>query len=223
MYTLYWHPSSSSYAPMAVLEETGAGYSMHEVDYDGGETRQAAYLRLQPLGLIPALKFADSRSMFESGAIILYICDQHRETANLAPMPDETDRPAYLQWLFFLADTLYPAYNRYYWPARYTVAAGDACGVKEQARQTMLKQWQVVEDALAANGPWLLGQRFSACDIYLQMVSTWHETPAELMNVFPRVRNVAQGVLARTACRTAFDRHNFGSGLEEASGNAVAM
>jgi glutathione S-transferase len=215
MYKLYWHPSSSSYAPMAILEETEAKILLHKVDYDGGETRHPNYLRLQPLGLIPVLEFSDGRSMFESGAIVLHICDQHRNKQNLAPMPDEPDRPTYLQWLFFLTNTLYPSYNRFYWPARYTANEEDASGVKKQALQTMLKQWQVVEDTLKGKGPWLLGRRFSACDIYLQMISAWHEHPAELLDAYPRVRDVAQGVLDRPACRRAFDRHNFRSGLEE--------
>jgi len=38
MYTLYWHPYSSSYAPMAVLEELCVEFDLYEVDYDGGET-----------------------------------------------------------------------------------------------------------------------------------------------------------------------------------------
>ena len=77
MYTLYWHPWSSSYAPMAVMEELGVAFDHHEVDYDGGETETSDYRQIQPLGLIPALKIGDGRSMFESAAIILYLCDFH--------------------------------------------------------------------------------------------------------------------------------------------------
>lgn len=199
---------------MAILEEVGVGFALHEVDYDGGENRQPAYLKLQPLGLIPALGLPDGRSMFESGAIVLHISDLHRDSVELAPAVDDPDRPAFLQWMFFLTNTLYPSYNRFYWAARYTANADQANGVKEQAREAMLKQWQVVEDALAQQGPWLLGHRFSACDIYLQMISTWHEDPGVLLNDFPRVKDVAHGVLNREACRRAFDRHNFDSGLE---------
>lgn len=213
MYKLYWHPNTSSYAPMAVLEELDVSFDLHEVDYDGGETQTPKYLRVQPLGLIPALEFEGGGSMFESGAIVLYLCDRHGETS-LAPSPKEAERPIYLQWLFFLADTLYPSYSRFYWPARYTAASEGASDVKEQARQTMMKQWQVVEDALQTNGPWLLGRRFSACDIYLQMVTTWHESPADLLNAFPRVREVARGVIAREGCQRALDRHNFKTGFE---------
>ena len=188
-------------------------FALHEVDYDGGENRTPDYLRLQPLGLVPALEFEDGGSMFESGAMVLYLCDRHREV-DLAPSPEEAERPSYLQWLFFLTDTLYPSYNRFYWPARYTAASEGAHDVKEQARRTLLKQWQVVEDALQRNGPWLLGRRFSACDIYLQMITTWHESPAELLNNFPHIREVARSVIARGGCQRALNRHNFKTGFE---------
>ena len=81
----------------------------------------------------------------------------------------------------------------------------------------MLTQWQVVEDALRRDGPWLLGRRFSACDIYLQMMTTWHETPADLLAAMPSVRELAQGVVARDACRRALRRHDFETGIETAA------
>ncbi len=198
---------------MAVLEEIGVSFTLHQVDYDGGETRSPDYLLIQPLGLIPALRFENGGSMFESAAIVLHLCDRH-SGAMLAPSPEQAERSAYLQWLFFLTDTLYPSYNRYYHPARYTADSSGAADVKEQARRTMLKQWQVIEGALQRNGPWILGQRFSACDIYLQMITTWHENPAELLGTYPRIRELARGVMARPRCRRAFERHTFESGLE---------
>lgn len=198
---------------MAVLEELGVEYDLHEVDYDGGETRRPEYRRLQPLGLIPALELGNGTSMFESAAIILYLSDRHRGQP-LAPAPDDPDRPHYLQWMLYLADTLYPSYNRYYHPERYTAADDGAGDVKEQAGQAVLTQWQAIEDALSRGGPWLLGERFSACDIYLQMITTWHQTPSELLARFPGIREVAGGVVARDGCRRAFDRHNFESGLD---------
>ena len=213
MYTLCWHPWSSSYAPMAVLEELGVEFDLYEVDYDGGENLTSDYRRLQPLGLIPALKIDDNRSMFESAAIILYLCDRHGE-AGLAPKPDAPDRHSYLQWILFLADTIYPSYNRYYHPERYTASAEGAPDVKTQAQLNALAQWQVIEDSLTDNGPWLLGSRFSACDIYLQMMTTWHETPGDLFESFPRIRELARGVTERDRCQRAIKRHNFATGFE---------
>ena len=216
MYKLYWHPSSSSLAPMAVLEELGVPFDLHEVDFDSGENRTSSYLVIQPLGLVPAIVLKDGSTMFESAAIIQYLCDRHREP-NLAPSFDEAQRPRYLQWLFFLADTIYPSYNRFYHPERYTVATEGASDVKEQARRTVLKQWQIVEESLQINGPWLLGEYFSACDIYLQMVTTWHERPVDLFSDFPHVRELARGVIARDGCRRAIQRHHFETGFENES------
>ena len=212
MYTLYWHPTASSYAPMAVLEELGVAFDLHEVDYDGGETNSPEYRKLHPLGLIPALRLPDGQSMFESAAIIAFLCDRH-QGPGLAPRPDEAERAAFLQWMFFMADTLYPSYNRYYHPERYTADRQGEEGVKQQAMITADKQWRVIEEALATPGPWLLGERFSACDIYLQMMTTWHEGPEDLLTRFPRIKELARGVLSRAASRKAFDRHNFPSGL----------
>ncbi len=212
MYTLYWHPYSSSYAPMAVLEELGVDFDLYEVDYDGGENLTPEYQLLQPLGLIPAPGIGEDQSMFESAAIILYLCDRHKE-ADLAPSIEEQDRHSYLQWMLFMADTIYPSYNRYYHPERYTASAEGAPDVKTQAMTTVLKQWQIVEDSLREYDPWLLGHRFSACDIYLQMMTTWHETPADLFASFPRLRELAHGVTLRAPCRRAIDRHNFATGF----------
>ena len=212
MYRLYWHPYASSLAPMAVLEELGVPFELYHVDYEGGETQTPEYLRVQPLGLIPALGFDDGSSMFESAAIVQFLCDRHRQP-ELAPIIGDPQRARYLQWLYFMADTIYPSYNRYYHPERYSADPEGASGVKEQARQTVMKQWRVIEDALEIDEPWLLGGRFSACDIYLQMLTTWHETPGDLFGTFPKLREVARGVAAREACQRAIQQHNFETGL----------
>ena len=213
VYQLYWHPNASSLAPMAVLEELGVEFDLHQVNYDGGETRTPEYQSLQPLGLIPALKFEDGSSMFESAAIVLFLCDRHRQP-ELAPSLEDPERPRYIQWLFFMADTIYPSYNRYYRSGRYTADPEGVPGVKEQARLSVLEQWQVIEDSLQGNGPWLLGDRFSACDIYLQMLTSWHESPRDLLESFPAIHQLARGVVARGSCRRAIQRHSFDTGIE---------
>jgi glutathione S-transferase len=151
--------------------------------------------------------------MFESAAMIIYLSDSH-PGSGLAPRSNEIERAAYLQWMLFMSDTIYPSYNRYYHPERYTTEPSGEVGVKEQAMLLARKQWQVIENELHANGPWVLGNCFSACDVYLQMMTTWHEGPSDLLGKFPKVKQVAEGVLAREASRRAFERHNFPSGLE---------
>jgi glutathione S-transferase len=198
---------------MAVLEEIGQPYEARRVDYEGGENQTPSYLSIQPLGLIPALEFADGGSMFESAAIVLFLCDRHRR-GDLAPGIEEPERAAFLQWLFFLADTVYPAYNRFYRPEKYTTDPSGAAVISDAARASFTRHWGILEDRLKSEGPWLLGNRFSACDIYMHMVSSWDEDPMALYAAFPRLRDVAAGVMERPACRKAFGRHIWRNGLE---------
>lgn len=198
---------------MAVLEEVGISFELYEVDKDGGECDTLEYREIQPLGLIPALKLPDGSSMFESAAIVQYLSDNHG-MGKLAPSQEEPDRPRYLQWLHFMADTIYPTYNRYYWPPRYSAHPDGVEGVRDHICEIVLHQWQVIEDSLKKDGPWMLGQRFSSCDIYLQMMTTWHKPPSNLLNTFPCVRELAKGVFAREACQRAIQRHNFETGFE---------
>ena len=214
MYTLYWNPLASSLAPMAVLEETGVAYDLHRVDSDGGECESREYREIQPLGLIPALGLPDGGSMFESAAIVQFLSDRHA-AGELAPRPEGASRSRYLQWLHFMAGTVYPTYNRYYCPERFSADSQSLAEIRTHLSEIVLQQWQVLEDLLNAGGPWVLGGRFSACDIYLQMMTTWHRSPAELLGRFPAVRNLCHAVSRREACRRAIDRHGFDTGLAE--------
>ena len=214
MYKLYWHRDTSSTAAMAILEEIGKPYDMQELIWERGDTENPEYLKVSPLGLFPALELGDGTSMFESAAMVQILCDRHPEI-NLAPLVNEPDRPKYLQWLFYLSNTVYPSTTRIWHPERFTTTPAYEATVKEQAQKTIIDQWQGIETYLKKEGPYLLGDRFSACDIYLQMITTWMEDPAELLNYFPAIRNLVKTVVARESCKMANDRHNPSTGLEE--------
>ena len=213
MYKLYWQRDTSSTAAMAILEEIGQPFDMQELIWERGDTKTPEYLKVSPLGLFPALELGDGTSMFESAAIVQILCDRHPEI-NLAPLNDEPDRPKYLQWLYYLSNTIYPSTTRIWHPERFTTTPEYESTVKEQAQITIMDQWQGIETYLDKEGPYLLGGRFSACDIYLQMITTWLEDPADLLNTFPNICNLVKEVVSRESCKIANDRHNPATGLE---------
>ena len=55
MLTLYYTPGACSMAAHIVLEESGEEYEAKKVDLAGGEQRTEAYLKINPLGRVPAL------------------------------------------------------------------------------------------------------------------------------------------------------------------------
>ena len=214
MYKLYWHPDGSSTAAMAILEEIGQPFDMQEINWQRGDSETPEYKKVSPLGLFPALELGDGTSMFESAAMVQILCDRHPEL-NLAPTIDDPDRPKYLQWLYYLSNTVYPSTTRIWHPERFTTKPEYEPTIKEQAEITIMEQWRGIDTYLEKEGPFLLGSRFSACDIYLQMITTWLEDPADLLVTFPNIRNLVKEVLSRKSCKTANNRHNPSTGLEE--------
>jgi len=130
MYKLYWHRDTSSTAAMAILEEIGQPFDMQELIWERGDTETPEYLKVSPLGLFPALELGDGTSMFESAAMVQILCDRHPEI-NLAPLINEPDRPRYLQWLFYLSNTVYPSPTRVWLPERFTTTPENEPSVKE--------------------------------------------------------------------------------------------
>ena len=202
MLKLYWSPETASLAPMAVLEEVVADYEAIQIDYDGKQQKTPGYLALNPCGLIPAMTLSDGRTMFEAAAIVMHLCDLH-PSARLAPPPGDPDRPLFYQWMLYLADTPQPTYRHYYYPDRF---AADEEDMRKRAVDMLLSQFVIVEDALS-RGQWLLGDRFSACDIYLHMLTTWFEPPEALYARFPNIARVCAGVEARPASARAIEKH----------------
>lgn len=213
MYKLYWHVQTSSAAIITVLEELGVPYELHEIIYETGYTKTPGYLKVSPLGHFPSLEIEGMGSMFESAAIIQFLCDRHQNKA-LAPSLDEPERARFLQWLFYLSNTIYPTYTRYWHPERYTSSPECESDVKEQMLSSIMKLWAGIEGILHEDGPWLLGSRFSACDIYLQMITTWHNDPAQLLDTYPNIKKLCWGVIERPASQRAIELHDLKTGFE---------
>lgn len=171
-YVLYWHPQTSSYAPHVVLEEIGVNYETKFVDYEASEQKSESFLAINPNGMLPVLLLEDGRSVYESAAIVMYLSDRHSE-ANLAPGLSEPDRPFYNQWLFYLSSMVFQTYTRYYQSDRYSTDPTNSHPIREQAARDLVHRWQIVDRALMGKS-WLLGSRFSVCDIYMQMLTLWH-------------------------------------------------
>ena len=166
-------------------------------------------VKINPNGLVPALKLGDGRVMFETAAMVLYLADRYPD-AGLAPAGDDPDRAHYYQWLLFLADTIQAAYKRYYWPHRFITDEGDLENMKprirEQAVHDLLGHWAIVEENLAGR-QWMLGDDFSAADIYMLMLAHWFRPVDDLFARCPNVARVAENTAVRPAVRKAREMH----------------
>jgi glutathione S-transferase len=151
---LYYAPRTRAGAARWMLEETGVPYRVETLDMGAGEHRRAEYLKINPMGKVPAIKDGDV-VVSENAAIALYLADAY-PAAGLAPPIGDPARGRYLKWCVWAAGCLEPAMMQAY--LKFEVERGTA-------------GWggpEIVVDVLAdalREAPYLLGESFSAADV----------------------------------------------------------
>lgn len=154
----YHNPRSRSQMAHWMLEEVGAPYRIEPVSFDKNEHKSPAFLALNPMGKLPTIVHRGT-VVTETAAIIAYLADAFPR-AGLAPAPDDPSRGAYYRWLFFGAGCFEPALL-------------DKMMKRPEVERKSAVGWGSYEDVIAtlkgalAKGPYLLGERFTAADVYI--------------------------------------------------------
>src|SRR5262245_6236004 len=76
--TLFHCPNSRSSGTLNLLEELGVPYTLHVINMKAREQRQPAYLAINPMGKVPAVKHGDAL-ITEQVAIYIYLADLFHE------------------------------------------------------------------------------------------------------------------------------------------------
>ncbi len=203
IYSLYYAEGSASMGVRVVLEELGQPYKLIPESIDRTVQRSPELLAFNPNGWIPVLVNKDT-AIYECGAIVTWLCDRHPDSG-LAPSVDAPERGRFLQWLFFFSSSLQNAYQMSYYSDRFCDTAEHEASVKRRSVSRLRELWQVVDDAVG-NNDWMLGDRFSAADIYLFMLTTWlspaHDHPG--VEEFEQVHRIANAVSKRPSVRLVY-------------------
>jgi glutathione S-transferase len=197
MYTLYWTPTGANMAAHAALIEIGAPRELILVDIDKGEHRTEAYRRIQPHGRVPALRHG-GLVMYESAAILLYLADRHPE-AGLAPDLMSPERGLFDQWLMHLTNTLQEHQMHWFHPDFYIDGPELQAALKSHARGRIEESFRYFDGVLATRGPYLLGERFSAADLFFYMLAVWTRRMPRPATTLPNVRRLVALVHERPA------------------------
>jgi glutathione S-transferase len=157
MMTLIHAPHSRSTRILSLIEEMGLRdridiRTVNIPRQDGTGHRDPA--NPHPEGKVPVLLDGDTM-ITESGAIMLYLT-QRFPGAGLAPRPDEAGWARYLTWMVWYGSVMEP------------VLILQAAGITHPWLTAALRgpdQAAVRIRAALEQGPWLLGDRFSAADV----------------------------------------------------------
>jgi len=190
---LYTNPQSRGRIVRWMLEEIGQPYEVEVLDY-GSTMKEPAYLAINPMGKVPALRHGDA-VVTETAAICAYLADAF-PAARLAPSPGHKLRAPYYRWLFFTAG-----------PVEYAVSNKALGFVVPADRERMMGYGNIahvmsVLEAALSRSDYLVGDNFTAADLVVgsqlgfgMMFGTIEKRP-----VFERYW---QRVSSRPACQKA--------------------
>lgn len=202
MYSLYYYPGNASLLPHMALREAGARFELRLVDRKNNAQKSVDYLRLNPNGRIPVLVVGDL-VLFETAAITLHIADQHPESG-LAPPPGSKERAHFYKWMVHLTNTPQAEYRAWFYPWEHVTDRAAAITVKQAAGDRLERMFGVISDQLG-DAPWLLGDRFSAADLFLFMLVRWGRGLPNPPRDLPRLSAHASRVVARPAVQATMD------------------
>jgi glutathione S-transferase len=192
---LYFAPYTRATRPRWLLEELGVPYELVRVDMKARAHKTPAYIAdVHPHGAVPAAEI-DGQVIIESAAIIATLADLFPDKG-LAPAPRDPARARYYQWLFYGQATVEPAIE-----ALAAAHKPDSTMTDEQkaaARERWGAMVAFVEKALG-QGPWILGQHFSAADCVMGALLLWAASMKALDGF-----SVAQAYAERCRSRPAF-------------------
>jgi glutathione S-transferase len=161
---LYHVAPSRSSVVLWMLEEVGEPYDIELLSMKKGANREPAYLAINPMGKVPALKHLGT-IITECAAICTYLADAFPKAGLNIPL-DHPQRGPYLKWLFFGPGVLESAVMDRAFP-RAGEARREALGYGD-FDTTM----NVIAKAVTP-GPFLMGDKFTAADVVIGSNLRW--------------------------------------------------
>ncbi len=190
--TFYTNPMSRGQIVRWMLEEVGAPYDQVLLDFGSG-MKDAAYLAINPMGKVPAIKHGD-HVVTECAAICAYLADAFPEAGLAPPLSERAD---YYRWLFFAAGPLEQA------------LVNTSLGFEVPAEKTGMAGYgnfaltvDVLEMAVSKHDH-VAGPEFSAADVYVGSQIVW----GTRFGTLPK-RPAFESYAARITARPAYVRAN---------------
>ena len=189
--TLFHAPNTRSAGVRVLLEELGADYDLHVVSFKKKEQRDASYLKVNPMGKVPAILHG-AALVTEQPAIYTFLADLYAYKG-LAPALDDPLRGPYLRWMAFYGSSFEPALI-------------DKAMKRDPMDPSLCPygDYDTMLGTLTAQlrqGPYLLGDRFTAVDVLWGTALGW-TTAFKLVPELPDIT----AYIARVQQRPAFAR-----------------
>lgn len=172
MLNVYFSPNSAALSTLIALEEAGARYEATRIDFAAQEQRCPEYLKINPLGRVPAL-VTDRGVLTEAPAILAFIAQSYPD-AGLAALDDPFLFARMQAFNSYLCSTVHVAHAHNRRGSRWTDDPAALEALTRKVPETMAAAFRLVEDHYL-EGPWVMGEQYSICDPYLFTIAQWLE------------------------------------------------
>lgn len=205
MIDLYYWTTPNGHKITMFLEEAGLPYRIIPIDIGKGDQFEPDFLAISPNNRIPAIvdtaaaKGTKPISVFESGAILLYLAEK---TGKFIPS-DLAGRAEVLQWLFWQMGGLGPMagqnhHFRNYAPEKLPYA------IDRYVNET--NRLYGVLDKRLADRPFVAGKDYSIADMASYPWTVSHERQGQDLNDFPHLKRWFEAIKARPGTIAAYAR-----------------
>ncbi|WP_298449813.1 glutathione S-transferase [uncultured Marinobacter sp.] len=176
MPTLYTMPGTCSLAPNIAVAWLDAPVEIHNIAY--GDHKKESYLKINPKGKVPALRFEDGDTLTEASAILSWLgaaygTDAYARNTVLGRKEAEA--------LSYMTSEVHAAYGGHFGPGNFADSDAAQDEVKRKTYENLNGHYKLLDEHLKANGgEWYLGKR-SFADAFLYVLTRWLEqTPLSI-------------------------------------------
>jgi glutathione S-transferase len=148
------------------LEESGEKYQPKRMDLSKGEQKSADYMKIHPLGRVPALKLDDGSPLSENTAILPFLGKRF----GLWPADPVKEAQA-LSVIGFFASSVHPAHAHIGRPERYAEDKSAHAGIQAMGKKTFHEYLKQI-DGMYAGREWL-SDEYSVLDPYAFVFYVW--------------------------------------------------
>jgi len=185
------------------LEEMGLPYAVKPVDIGKGRQFEESFLRISPNNKIPAIVDPDGPggapiSVFESGAILLYLAEK---TGRFLPK-DLRARVPVFEWLMFQMGGFGPMPGQVHHFAGLENEGDRRYGLERYSKET-LRLYGVMERRLAEHE--FFADQLSIADFAILGWAWRHERHKVDLGQFPHVKRWYDAMMSRPAVRRGFE------------------
>ena len=186
MIDLYTWTTPNGRKVSIMLEELGLPYNVHPINIGKGEQFQPDFLKISPNNRIPAIVDSDGPggkpiSLFESGAILIYLADKHGKFYPTEP------RAHYecLQWLMWQMGGFGPMLGQAH---HFRRAAPEPIPYAIDRYTNEAKRLYGVIDKRLGEAEYLAGADYTIADIITYPWAARHDWHKVDLNEFPNVK-----------------------------------